>query len=280
MAEGYAICKQRSVDVVFVGQSRLRDFLDSAEGQPLRKEILHINSVSVSREVLQRLCRASLTHYQADDVSNSRFIETETWENARKALVAHAPVLALVGKPGVGKSAIGRALLGRHAENGGIGLWIPGDFLQDPLSLSHAVLLTLRQFEPALGDEAGHATLALASAEQPLVLVLDDPNRTDRPGAILKKIFGWGRNLWSEERRGQVKVVVPVWESQFSNLHHELEEEKWLSILNVGPMRIWAASVALRPRARKRDLLRGPWPVIISGGNTRRRVVADMGVGC
>jgi hypothetical protein len=103
MAEGYAICKQRSVDVVFVGQSRLRDFLDSADGQPLRKEFLHINSVSVSREVLQRLCRTSLTHYQADDASGSRFIETETWENARKALFTHAPVLALIGKPGVGK---------------------------------------------------------------------------------------------------------------------------------------------------------------------------------
>jgi hypothetical protein len=107
-------------------------------------------------------------------------------------------------------------------------------------------LLSLRQFEPALGDEAGHATLALASAEHPLVLVLDDPNRTDRPGAILKKIFGWGRNLWSENRRGQVKVVVPVWESQFSNLHHELEGEKWLSMLNVGPMKRSESLACLR----------------------------------
>ena len=239
MDEGYAIGKQRSVDVVFVGQSRLRDLLDSAEGQPLREEFLGIKSVKVSRELLQELCRVSLRHYQIDGLSTSGFVETVAWHSARKTLAASAPLLALAGKPGVGKSAIGRSLLERHAESGGMGLWIPGDFLQDALSLSDAVALSLRQLHPNLGDDAGHATLGLASAEHTLVLVLDDPNRTDRPGPVLKKIFGWGKNLWSEktEGRGHVKLVVPVWESQFSNLCQGLKDEKWLNVLSVGPMR-------------------------------------------
>lgn len=248
MDQGYAIGKRRSVDVVFVGQSSLRDFLDSADGQPLREEFLGIKSVNVSRELLQSLCRTSLAQYRIEGFSSSGFVETTALHKAQQALVASAPLLALVGKPGVGKSVIGRSLLARHAENGGIGLWIPGDILQDALSLNEAVTFSVRQLKPYLGEDIGHATLALASADHPLILILDDPNRTDRPGAILRKIFGWGRNLWAEgiERCGQVKLVVPVWESQFSNLHHDVEGEKWLNILSVGPMRRSESVACLR----------------------------------
>jgi hypothetical protein len=247
MREGYAIGRQCSVEVVFVGQSHLRDFLDSAEGQPLREEFLGIRAVSLSRDLLEQMCRTSLKHYRGR-LSDSGFVETVALQNARQALISNAPLLALVGKPGVGKSVLGQLLLERHAENHGIGLWIPGDFLQDARSLEEAITHRVRQLNPYLGDDAGHATLGLASADSPLMLVLDDPNRTDRPGAILKKIFGWGRNLWSEgsQRRRQVKLIVPVWESQFSNLDHDLKSEKWLDVLSVGPMLRSESVVCLR----------------------------------
>jgi hypothetical protein len=254
MAAGYAIGNQRSVEVVFVGQSSLRDLLDSPEGQPLREEFLRIRCVSVSRELLLRLCQTALTQYQIDGLSGAGFIRTAAFRGARKAVASSAPVLALVGKPGAGKSVIGRSLLEDHAQNDGIGLWIPGDFLEDARSLHEAVALRLRQLHPYLRDEAGHETLALASSEHPLILVLDDPNRTDQPGAILRKIFGWGRNLWPErierpqgsERRAQVKLVVPVWESQFSNQRRDLEGERWLDVVSVGPMQRHESVACLR----------------------------------
>lgn len=216
MTEGYAIGKQYSVEVVFVGQSRFRDFLDSERGQPVREEILRIRSVEVSRDLLENVCRTSLAHYRGSGLSDSRLVETVALHEARNALLTSAPLLALVGKPGVGKTVIGQSLLESHADGGGIGLWIPSDFLQDARSLSEAVMLVLRQLNPYLDDAAGHSMLNLASAEHPLVFVLDDPNRTDRPGAILRKILGWGRDLWSEgtERCSGLKIVVPVWESQ------------------------------------------------------------------
>ena len=250
MAEGYAIGRQHSVEVVFVGQSRLRDFLDSARGQPVREKTLGIRSVDVSRELLEEICRISLTRYRGFGLSDSGLVETVAWHQARHALLRRAPLLALVGKPGVGKTVIGQSLLERHAEGGGIGLWVPGDFLQDSRSLSEAVTLTLRQLNPYLDDTAGHWTLNLASTEHPLVLVLDDPNRTDRPGAILRKIFGWARDLWSEgiERCSNLKIVVPVWESRFSDLHHGSEGEKWLNIVSVGPMRRGESIACLRKR--------------------------------
>jgi hypothetical protein len=238
MREGYGIGRERSVEVVFVGQSQLRDFLDRPEGQLLREEFLGIRAVNVSRDLLQKLTSASVARYRVDGLSIAGFVETAAWQDARRALPSSAPVLALVGRPGMGKSAIARLLLGRHAENGGIGLWIPGDFLQNALSLNEALTSTLRQFRPYLGEDAGHATLSLGSAANPLLVVLDDPNRTDSPGTILRKIFGWGRNLWSDgtERQGHIKLVVPVWESQFSNLHQDFRGEKWLTMVSVGPM--------------------------------------------
>src|SRR5262249_35502363 len=97
MRDGYAIGRQYSVDVVFVGQSQLRDFLDSGEGQPLREEFLGISAVNVSRELLQKLTSASLNRYQLNGFSSSGFVETAAWQEARRALRARAPVLALVG---------------------------------------------------------------------------------------------------------------------------------------------------------------------------------------
>ena len=250
MDGGYKIARHHSVDVIFLGQSRLRDFLDSADGQTLREEFLGLKATKVSRELIQTLARASAKQYQVDGFSDDEFVPTAAWNEARDALTLGAPVLALVGRPGFGKSVIARSLLERHVTRGGLGFWIPGDFLQEALSLTDLIKLTLSQLYPYLGDDAGHATRALATPDDPLVLVFDDVNRTDRPGPILKKILDWGRTLAAEGaeevKRQGIQFVVPIWESQFSNVRDFVQNAKWVQIRSVGPMQRTEAITCLR----------------------------------
>jgi hypothetical protein len=246
-----AFARAHSLEIIFLEQSRLRDHLDSPAGQTLRAEFLDLPTNCVSRELVLKLAEASLGEYQIEGFDDGHFVPTGAWKEACCAVTKAAAIQLLVGRPGAGKSVIARSLLGQHISKGEIGLWVPGHILQEAASVPDAVRLVLKNLSPHLGEDAGHETCALASVDHPLLLVLDDPNRTDKPGRILEKVLGWGRSLFAaqtNESGGRIKLIVPVWETHWASLHWHYDGAQWLQSLTVGPMLREEAILCLRGR--------------------------------
>jgi hypothetical protein len=217
----------------------LRHGKQRKERHALREDFLGIAADELGRELLLRLSQDSLNDYELEGFDDSEFVPTAAWRDACSALRSEAPLGLIVGRPGAGKSVIARKLLHDQIAQGEAGLWIPGDALQNAASLSDAVCSVLKHFNPNFDDAAGHVAVSLATSEHPLLLVLDDANRTDAASRIPSKVLGWGRNLFAaDEGRAdaRIKLIVPIWESHWSSLHWRHEGGQWLRVQTIGPM--------------------------------------------
>jgi hypothetical protein len=238
----YAGAATLGVEVRFLDQSRLRDFLDASPvGQWLRQEHLGIQADQVSEQLLQQLSLHSLERYAAELLLTSvdQIVPTATADRAAAAVRDPSVALhLLVGASGVGKSVMGQDLLRRHVRDGGIGLWVPGEVAEGAASLAEAVERVLRLHHPRMGPGAGQAAVRLATAERPLLLVIDDINRSDHPGRLLHKVLGWSRPAGdgSKKANASVRVVCPVWDLYWSPLRHLYESLGWVRVHGVGSM--------------------------------------------
>jgi hypothetical protein len=251
MERVYGVARELSIDVVFLESSRLRDYLDSAAGQPAREEFLGLTASRVSRELVLKLGQLSLDHYQIEGFGEGQFVPTTAWREARNALTSPIPMSIIIGRPGAGKSIIARRLLEEQLGAGNMGLWVSEYILEHAVSVPDAIRLVLKQLNPGLGEDAGHETCALATPEHPLLLVFDDANRVASPGRVLTKILTWGRSLFDgkgDRESASIRVVLPIWEAYWANLHGQYEGTKWLQSQTIGPMLRDEAILCLRNR--------------------------------
>lgn len=247
----YRTARTQSIQVVFLELSRLRDYLDGASGQALREDFLAIAAREVSRDLILKLSQNSLQEYRNEAFEDGQAVATAAGRDARSGLTSVAPIGLLVGRPGAGKSVVARTLLQDQIGQGEMGLWVPTHILQRAMSLAEAVHLALKQFNPNLGDDAGHEALALATSEHPLLLILDDANRADAPERTISRLLGWGRNLFPpQENResARIKLIVPIWEAYWSSLRRQYEASPWLRTHSVGPMLREESILCLRNR--------------------------------
>ncbi len=232
--------RELGLTVDFLEQTQLRDFLDiKPEGQWLRQHYLGIVADQVSRSLLSDLSQASLERYCSEMPGfSSHPMETNAARIARQGLNPSTRLHLLIGASGFGKSIISQDLMRCHIKCGGVALWIPGDVAERAVGLSDAIEEVLCSLHPALGPGAGQAALQLADSDAPLVVAVDDINRSKAPLGLLRKVTGWARpvgiaNSSEQPTRTSIHIVCPVWDSHWSELH--TETEKWVHIQLVGP---------------------------------------------
>ncbi len=193
----YAKAREHELEVKLLAQSTLRDFLDlNPEGQWLRKEHLSIEADRLSLSLLQHLSRRSV-----DQLGNefllldpSQFIPTRQRQELIDNLENSAfSMLLLAGPSGFGKSVLCYQSLQGHVDGGGSGLWISGEVAEQSNSLAEAITKTVQSLHPTIEPNAGTIALQLCSTRYPLILVVDDINRSANPASTLKKLLG--RNL-------------------------------------------------------------------------------------
>lgn len=236
MSEVYLAAHGLNIEVVFLEQSLLRDFLDTKPlGQWLRQEHLGIDADQVSAPLLERLAARSLTAYAAEKlllVDPNKVIRTAAGDAIGAAVGAAASLHLLIGPSGTGKTVIAFDILRRHVADGGVGLWISDEVAARAASLSEAIEETLKALHPAICKGAGARVLELVNADQPLVLVIDDISRGSRPESTLMKTMGWCRGVHPSDAaaasRSSIVTVCPLWDSYSQTLRECLGGASWL----------------------------------------------------
>jgi hypothetical protein len=238
---GKVLATARSLDLTvrFLEQTQLRDFLDTTpEGQWLRQEHLGIDADQVSASLLASASQISFQRYSAAVtlVPQHATQPTKGLEDASGALLDRFCSLhLLIGPSGSGKSVIALQLHARYLTSGGFCLWIPGEVADRAISVWQAVDEVLRSIHPRMEKGAGRNALRFGTEDRPLLLIVDDINRSSAPPHLLNKIIRWFRPDTDRANSGSAEptalhVVCPVWESHWAMLHDEHEMGTYLHI--------------------------------------------------
>ena len=229
------------VEVRFLEQSQLRDFLEAQPvGQWLRQVHLGIEADQVSLPLLKKLCDENLGGYTNDIAMFDDFVPMATKSSATvlsRLKDSSAYFHLLVGASGVGKSVTALGVLRSHLMSGGLGIWLSSDAIEASLSLPEAIRAVLSARHPKLGRDAGTSAVDLATGQGPLLIVVDDINRSRAPLQLVKKLLGWMRPASSDKTGlqlgGRVHLVCPLWNSYWSSISSDAESIKWIDVLRL-----------------------------------------------
>lgn len=218
----HALAASAKIDVDFWGRSRLAHFLDTdAQGQWLRKLYLGDEPERLSFALLQNLAHRSLTEFSTLD-------SPELWvHRALDETLANCTRLGanfLVAQSGLGKSTACYKLLKKHIASGGVGMVLPESAIAGAITLDGAIQATLNELHPGLAPGSGSDAIALCTANNPLLLIVDDINLSGQATTLTQKLLTWDRR--SRSREGEQDsalrpylLVCPVWPEVLSGLH-------------------------------------------------------------
>ena len=229
IVDAQQVATSAAIDLDIWSVSRIAQFLDSPEGQSIRKKYLGDPVEYVSIGFLQYCTQASLDKY-------ANLLKPEELVERKKFLEHSSGHLLLVGSSGVGKTTIALQILKHHAKSGGIGLVIHHETVSLATCLAEAIDLELRRLEPHLQLNCGNPALALATENHPFIVVIEDANKASDPTAILNKVVGWTltdtqasvnskTNFW--------RLICPIRPRYADSLSHGLEQKHgsiWQSI--------------------------------------------------
>ena len=245
MGEVYSKANAFGMEARFLELSRLRDFLDSSpEGQWLRQEHLGVEADQLSLSLLRRLSRAILDRYGAELLLSNpaNIVQTSAGQEARRAIrQPNLFINALVGQTGVGKTVVAFDTLRQHIHAEGVGVWISGEIAERASTLPEAVEEVLRTSHPRLQKGAGQTAVRFGTVESPFIVIIDDLNRSSRASQLIQKIVGWARIAQGRDNSGKaqpssVRLLCPIWDSNYRLNRHLLEPTDWLGVQTVGRM--------------------------------------------
>ena len=207
----YAAGEAAGLDVSIVAGSALAHFLDyDAKGQWIRSHFLGIEQEHLSDELLHELSQRSL------QIQSSYFPEdSELWVDRQLDRTLEEAVgrdvVFVVAESGLGKSIACHKRLTAHVETGGFGLVIPHEIIAESLSLEQAVGTTLRQLHPSLASDAGSEARALASERKPLLMVVEDINKSGQPISLIERLASWSAQRAERNQVASWQILCPVW---------------------------------------------------------------------
>jgi hypothetical protein len=224
--DAQAAGRLRGIEVDVWSVSRLAHFLDTtAKGQWLRDQYLGIAQERLSRELLAKLSRESLEIHRPSDNPDawvSTVLDGRIAEHLRKQ-----EAVFITAESGLGKSVACYKRLNQHVSAGGFGLFIPHQVINAALTIEQAVEAALIQLHPKLAAGAGLDALSFCSAQQPLVLVIEDINRSGQGSLLLEKLAKWavpkaaatsGGPSTGGTDRDRWRLLCPIWPDVLASL--------------------------------------------------------------
>ena len=182
--------KARGIDIDIWSVSRLAHELDNTpSGQWLRYQYLGIEQERLSQELLAKLSRDSLDIHRPDDDPNA-WVSTSLDRDIAEA-VQEQDALFIIAESGLGKSVACYKRLEQHVVGGGFGLTLPHQVVNAALTIEQAVEAALLQLHPKLVAGAGLDALSFCSADHPLLMVVEDINRSGQGPFLAEKLVKW-----------------------------------------------------------------------------------------
>ena len=200
-AEVLAQANDVALDVWSV--SRLAQFLDTnPDGQSIRFEYLGVEPTRLSLQELLRIGRQSLA---------SQPVATEKEVGVERPLIDLSRHTLLSGTSGMGKTTICLEALSKALERGQPGIVIEDQTVMRAATLEEAIDIELRRYSPALESHSGVRALQLCTEMQPLVVVVEDINRSENTERLLNKLVSWTLRTAPEAQGVRWRLVCPVW---------------------------------------------------------------------
>ncbi|VUX55555.1 conserved protein of unknown function [uncultured Woeseiaceae bacterium] len=188
----------------------LADYLDNEpQGQWLRRQYLGVEQERLSTELLSELSRESL-RVNRPVVAEDQLVQRQ---NVRQLLTTLArPVAFLLGESGFGKTIACHMHLAEHIELGGCGLVLSHEILESASTIDQAVDMALRELHPELVSGAGADTLSLCSSDSPLLLVIEDVNKSSQASHVIQRLVAWSATAHSAKREGEQSwhAICPI----------------------------------------------------------------------
>jgi hypothetical protein len=259
-AEGQA----RGLDIDIWSVSRLAHELDNTpSGQWLRYQYLGIEQERLSQELLAKLSRDSLDIHRPNDNPNA-WVSTSL-DRAIAEDVQEQDVLFIIAESGLGKSVACYKRLEQHVAGGGFALILPHQVVNSALTIEQAVEAALLQLHFKLVAGAGLDALSFCSADHPLLMVVEDINRSGQGPFLAEKLVKWssvGKASGSSDNasggrpdRGRWRLLCPIWPEIVASLS-DTTQKQIQSLAVVGAaLTMQEGREAVQRRARLKGLL-------------------------
>lgn len=241
--------RERGVEVDIWSRSRLAHFLDyEPTGQWIRRSFLNIEQQLLSFELLRELSAKSLEINCPPD-KPAAWIPREL-DGTLKAS-NHRKMTFLVAGSGLGKSVACYRMLAKHVENGGFGLIIPHAVVASAITLEQAVMTALCQLYSHLAA-AGTSVLSFCSPEKPLMLVVEDVNRSGQAQLLVEKLANWCFASADEDKNelSLWRLICPLWPEVLTSLGEQARRRIEPLIVTAGSFTKEEGRDAVMARAR------------------------------
>ncbi len=220
-------------------RSRIADFLDNdPDGQWLRRQYLGIKEERVSESLLRKLSAMSLEAMAPPD-DPAAWVEREL--DRVLASGDDQRAMFLIADSGSGKSVACYKRLRNNLDNGAFSLVLSDGDVAESATLDQALEATLRRLHPALAPGAGGAARQLGTATRPLLITVEDINRSGRGATLIERISRWSEGNAADADGWQ--IICPVWPQILSSLSED------------GRKRINAKAVFARPLSKDEGAL-------------------------
>ena len=143
-------------------------------------------------------------------------------------------VTFLVAHSGVGKTVACYKNLQSHIANGGFGFIVNQDIIASELTLKRVLGAAIRQLYPAL-PPVHESPLSLCAPEKPLLIVVEDINRSGDRARLVETIARWSRSWSNEEQRSALsswRVLCPAWPETIESLRDDVRRRVLPMIAN------------------------------------------------
>ena len=229
--------------------SRIAHYLDNdPDGQWLRRNFLGIVQQRLSRQLLHDLSRASLETLplmaRAEGLINRELDRVVAEQSPR-------PVAFLVGQSGLGKTIACYKHLKAHIEAGGCGLILTQETLAAHRTIDQALDAELRKLHPNLEPDAGAKARAVCSRVNPLLILVEDVNWSDRPAILLERLVSWAptRSADGSTERTDWHLFCPVWPKVLAMISEEARKRIDALTVSASPFTTGEARAAVQRSA-------------------------------
>ena len=138
--------------------------------------------------------------------------------------ISKSGVTIVSGESGQGKSVACHKRIAAHIGDGGYGLILPHEILSQSYSLEQAINKALIELCPSLLDGSGTEALALGSPDTPIVIVIEDINKSGKAPSLLEKIASWHKRNDNGSIDGSWQILCPVWPQFITPLNEEVRK--------------------------------------------------------
>ncbi|EKN46724.1 MULTISPECIES: hypothetical protein [Pseudomonas syringae group] len=233
-----SLAQAAEIEVDIWSVSRIAHFLDTDPiGQIIRKNYLGTPIKILSRELLLRMGKRGIQDHLP-------LVSTED-SISRESFVLGRVDTLVAGASGMGKTTACAVAMYAFIERGSPAILLKSEFVASAATIEIALEEELRRQEPEIESRAGDKAISLCSDKEPLLILVEDVNRSRNPGLVLNKIMSWAlapSRAWC--------VVCPVWPQYLDIIEDQRRVLAAVTVLRVDRYNPEEAIRAIQMRAK------------------------------